>query len=103
MTRVVVRRSDGKWTERPHQGSAREELGDIDDLASEGLRPPGPCRIVAEQISVGLHVRTAAGRIDHDRLYVGGLERGDRRPREGAGGLGLARVGMERAAAALRA
>ena len=46
-------------------------------------------------------MRAAPGGVDHDGLELRGLERGDGRARQRAGALGLARVRVERATAAL--
>ena len=101
VTRVVIRRPERERPERLRQRGAREELGDVHHLPGEGRRAPGPRRISAEEVSVGLHVRPAPGGVDHDGLELGGLERGDGGARQRAGALGLAGVRVERAAAAL--
>ena len=87
--------------ERRRQRRAREELGDVHDLPGEGRGARGPRRIVPQEVPVRLHVGAAPGGVDHDRLHVSGLERGNRGAGERAGSLGLAGVRVERAAAAL--
>ena len=89
--------------ERPAQRLAREELRDVDHSQGEALGALAPGGIAGEEKAVGLHVGAAARGVHDDPLDPRGLEGLDGPLREVERGRVLAGVGVQRAAAGLRA
>ena len=80
-----------------------EDLRDVPAFSTEGSGAGRPCRIVAEEVSILLHGRAAAGGVDDDRVHLGGFKDGDHAAGEASGLIFQARVDHESAAAWLGA
>jgi len=78
-----------------------EELAEVGDLGGHFRGPRGPRRIAVKQVSVLLHRRAAAGRVDHDRVNVRPIEGVDQAAGESGGLNPSAVVQRQRAAATL--
>ena len=100
---VVIGDSLAHRAERATERLGGQELREVAHPGGEARRPLPPRGVVGEQCAVGLHVGAAARRVHHDRVHVRRLEHLDRALGEGDGEIVLARVGMERTAAGLRA
>ena len=70
-------------------------------LARESRGPFGPLRIIAQQVTVLLHRRSATGRVDDDRVHIGRFEHCDHLLRQRSGIVFQPGVEHERAATLL--
>ena len=81
MAGVVIRRLQRHRPSRRPRFEVGQHFGNVAALRGKRLRAFGVCRIVAQQVTVPLHRRPAAGGVDHDGVDVGSLERIDQSPR----------------------
>ena len=85
------------WSDR---WRAAENFGDVFTFFGEGLGASGPFGVVAEEVAVLLHGRTAAGCVNDDGVDVGCFEEGDEIAGHG-GGL-IFEAGMDHEGSAAR-
>src|SRR6188472_3121674 len=102
MTGVVIDDASREWTtDGSLLSEVGEQLGHVANLCRDRLRTGRPRRVVSEQLTVFLHRRTAARRVDDDLVDASLLEHFDVVSGERSGLLDAASMKRQRTAAAL--
>jgi len=93
---------DFDWKRAPFaRTGGSKKLAHVPHSRAHAHRPLVPLAIVLQEMTVLLHDCPAAGRIDRDELRPRPIESGDVAPSQGARGLEITGVCVERAAATL--
>src|SRR5438034_10545251 len=87
---------------RCHRFQLGQDLRDVPHRIRKRSGPLGVFRVVAQQVAIFLHSRTAAGSVDYNGIYSPGLKRIDQATSVAQSFILAPRMNTECAAAALR-